>query len=514
MTEDELKQIFEKFGCVKDVYFVKDRSTNERKDIAYVTFSKASEAALAIEQTNGKPLRADNERPAKVILANSRNEGSVRDPNEDSKMLRLFIIVPKSYTEKDIRNDFEQYGEIDYIKFVKDRKTGERRDLAYVKYFSAYHAALALEGCDAHYKPVFASVPRSSRDERRGARDDFYAPPPSHSSERSSRYDKYYDHPEPPLRDPRDLLPEAVRQYPNPSNETAIEALLSTMVTYEQANKLFDLMPCMEFCNYDQSTGIACAKYSTPQAAAYAKDKLDGFEYPPGYRLAVRFYRSPGQAFGAPRYDTYGGQDLISNSIQAVRQGMLATTENPGAIKSLIDTIQKAVTVLQQSGQGDVVSTFGFPSSLGGGSFGAAASSSSFGGGGVHPVKYCNIPLPDRQPLAPSDSEVVERLFIVATPEAFPTSFLEDCFCRFGNMIGAFFMPGKKYGYVKYASAESAHRAVDIMHGQMICGNKMKVMIAEQPPPGAHHADGKRKRDSGSGYEDFGDVPSRSRRMS
>jgi len=42
-----------------------------------------------------------------VILANSRNEGSVRDPNEDTKMRRLFIIVPKSYSEENVRKDFE-----------------------------------------------------------------------------------------------------------------------------------------------------------------------------------------------------------------------------------------------------------------------------------------------------------------------------------------------------------------------------------------------------------------------
>jgi len=34
---------------------------------------------------------------------------------------------------------------------------------------------------------------------------------------------------------------------------------------------------------------------------------------------------------------------------------------------------------------------------------------------------------------------------------------------------------------VKYNSAESARRAVDLMHGEMICGNRMKVMIAEKP---------------------------------
>jgi len=35
-----------------------------------------------------------------------------------------------------------------------------------------------------------------------------------------------------------------------------LEALLPTLVTVEQANKLFDLMPGMEFCSYDQPSGF------------------------------------------------------------------------------------------------------------------------------------------------------------------------------------------------------------------------------------------------------------------
>ena len=33
--------------------------------------------------------------------------------------------------------------------------------------------------------------------------------------------------------------------------------------------------------------GRAYVKYSTAQAAAYARDKMDGMEYPLGYRIAV-----------------------------------------------------------------------------------------------------------------------------------------------------------------------------------------------------------------------------------
>lgn len=35
-------------------------------------------------------------------------------------------------------------------------------------------------------------------------------------------------------------------------------------------------------------TGVAYARYATPQCAAYARDKLHGFEYPIGSQLMVQ----------------------------------------------------------------------------------------------------------------------------------------------------------------------------------------------------------------------------------
>jgi len=40
--------------------------------------------------------------------------------------------------------------------------------------------------------------------------------------------------------------------------------------------------------------GIAYIKYDSQQSANYARQKLDGFEYPPGYRVGVRYYRHGG----------------------------------------------------------------------------------------------------------------------------------------------------------------------------------------------------------------------------
>jgi len=39
----------------------------------------------------------------------------------------------------------------------------------------------------------------------------------------------------------------------------------------------------------DTCVGQAYVKYLSPQAAAYAHDKLGALEYPPGYRISIQF---------------------------------------------------------------------------------------------------------------------------------------------------------------------------------------------------------------------------------
>ena len=63
--------------------------------------------------------------------------------------------------------------------------------------------------------------------------------------------------------------------------------------------------------------------------------------------------------------------------------------------------------------------------------------------GGEVRVRYCSTLLPEKQPLLARDTAVAERLFIVSQPENFSEQVLVDCFCRFGNLIDAYFMPCK-----------------------------------------------------------------------
>lgn len=71
-SSDDLKTVFEEFGTVEDVWVVKDKHTKENRGVAYVKFSKMSEACLAVESLDGRKIAEEEDditsKPLKVSL--------------------------------------------------------------------------------------------------------------------------------------------------------------------------------------------------------------------------------------------------------------------------------------------------------------------------------------------------------------------------------------------------------------------------------------------------------------
>lgn len=112
---------------------LKDRDGSS-KGVAYIKYSKTSEAAMASETMNGE-LIGESPRPIKVLIAASRQMGSSSAKNrEDEKAQRLFIITPKEITEDQLYENFSKYGAIDDVSIVRDRKTRDGKQFAYIKY--------------------------------------------------------------------------------------------------------------------------------------------------------------------------------------------------------------------------------------------------------------------------------------------------------------------------------------------------------------------------------------------
>jgi RNA recognition motif-containing protein len=452
LSEEDFKDAFNHFGDIERI------DVKRQKGISYLKFSKTSEAAEALEEMNGKSIGSDP-RPLKIVIASSRSQGNSRD---DVTALRIFVVIPKSFDEEELKNRFSEFGPIEYVSVVKDKQTNEKRGFGYVKYFRFSHAAKAYEGCDPSFKPKFAD-PRPPRDDRGSERSfggsigGYGGMSQGFGSEHSYGGGR------------QQQMPSFDPVMANPSGTCKLAIMANPILSQEKLWKLFDVIPGLEFCELNQpdmsgERAYGTVMYDNPKSAAYAIEKLHGFDYPLGSRIMIKLDDSaPPRGFGG------GGQRGSFGSGSSMGGGgggggVSSSNPNmPSDIKNLMSTIQHATQMLQASGYGPSVGMgSGVPNNL---------DPSMFSG-----------ELPPPQPLASSGTQCEERLFFVCknSRDNPPPHILTDVFSRFGNLIEAYLMKGKKCGYAKYASKESAQRAIMGLNEQTLMGSYLKVLVAEE----------------------------------
>ncbi|XP_037940392.1 RNA-binding protein 45-like isoform X5 [Teleopsis dalmanni] len=265
-NEDDFRMAFSPFGEIKDIWIVKDKFTHENKGIAYIKFGKISEAAKAQEEMNGKAI-GNISGSIKVLFAANRNQGSSRSDIEHEKFVRLFILCSKNAIEQELHEEFSKYGDVESITIVKDKTTGISKGCGYIRYTKFSHAAFAYENCPHKYKAIFAEPrgsTRTQRDHYGRANDDISGLKDFNSNmQRSSAY-----------------------------QPTCLEVTVSNLVNQDQLWRLFDIIPGVVFCQFIKVVGPktfeAKVVYENAEAAAYAKEKLHGLEYPLGERIIIK----------------------------------------------------------------------------------------------------------------------------------------------------------------------------------------------------------------------------------
>ncbi|KAL9700866.1 hypothetical protein quinque_004307 [Culex quinquefasciatus] len=444
VTEENLREHFSKFGEIEEVWIVKDRQSGDAKGVAYIKFSKTSEAAKALEEMNGKTI-GDNSRPIKVLVAANRQQGSRKQTdNEEEKYLRLFVLIPKEMSEESLREEFGQYGTIDNVTIIRDKVTKEGKGFAYVKFSRFTHAARAFEDCDAKYKAVFAE-PKPPRNASVSSSDNFGGFGGGSGSGSNGFNDERGgggggrggsggmgssggpmmsfgsmgsgDRRGPGISNDRSAnfgfnssgySSGGQGQVGNPT-ETTLTVLCSPSLNQDQLWRLFDIIPGLDYCqinnDFNNRNVTATVVYNNAQSAMYARDKIHGLEYPPGERLIIRL-----------------GHETVG----------VMTTNDPF-------------------------------------------------NGGDRDASFCSVPLPAPLPMANPNADVAQRCFIVCIPKALPTSVLKQTFCRFGDLIDVYLLPNKNCGYAKFASEKSAKKAMETLHGAEILNVRLKVLEAEEP---------------------------------
>ncbi|XP_046677519.1 RNA-binding protein 45-like isoform X2 [Homalodisca vitripennis] len=420
-TEEELTGTFQNFGSVQNVNLCRDRATGKPKGFAFVQFDKTSEAATAMEAVNGSTIGHSN-RPVRVTVALSRDQASSSSSNDPSQFHRLFLVIPKTFTENDLDEHFSRFGSIENVSIVKDRETKENKGYAYVKYKKFSDAARAFENCDRSYKVVFAKPKGPAGGGRPIEREALSRPEPvsicTHIEE-------------------------------NPHGYTGLWAQVSMDLPDEHIEWLFDIPPGLEYVRffneipYDNPySRKVFAQYDSPGTAAYALRKLDGFEYPAGSRVRVK-----------PDYQ-YSDRML---ALDRQRQGPHSISNLMQQVESLNKSLNEATRLIKSAGISTPFTTN--PNHL--------------------EAFRCSAKLPPPQPLAPSGSVPQERLFVVCEPGLPPQDALWDVFSRFGNLIELYILNGKNCGYAKYSDKDSAHKAMQTLNGQELYRMKLKVLIAE-----------------------------------
>lgn len=252
----------------------------------------------------------------------------MREINEEERWVRLFCVLPKSMTDQELQQEFSKFGPIDYVTVVKDKTTNESKGFGYVKFKKVSSAAKAFEECDRKYKAVFAE-PKKRKPEHQESK---------YSNGMSLGYEGNNFGSSNLTKSSINL--EIVTNYPNPEGYTKLQVIAHPALNQDQLWKLFDIVPGLDFCHLKQDVryrmprGQVTVVYTNPHAAAYAREKFHGFEYPPGHRMIVK--------------PDLSGSVTPKNSKPGTSVSGLSTARTD--LAHLAETIAQATSLIQAAG--------------------------------------------------------------------------------------------------------------------------------------------------------------------
>mmetsp|Transcript_16990 Transcript_16990/g.23639 ORF Transcript_16990/g.23639 Transcript_16990/m.23639 type:complete len:590 (-) Transcript_16990:206-1975(-) len=493
VVEEQLISLFDPYGQIEYCRIIRDKATKESKGVAYIKFSRTSEAALAIENMNGYEVSNDSP-PFKVVVAEAKGKNTNVNKNNTNNGLavsmnmmkglniesskddtpphsRLFILCPKELLEEDIKNRILSLGfteGFEYCKLVKDKQTGESKGCAYVKFKKASTAALCMEAINQLSNSenstdskellllkirAMVADPRSSKRSTELFGRGMMVPmiPMGHVNmmPHSSPMPYLSAPPTPPTSSPSsssqisfpinqnpftnmNMMP---MQYAYPRQRLYV--VVHKSVAYEQLARLFAKFSGMEYCDLKknkqtgESKGFAYVNYSTPQSAAMAQESLNGIEFPPGHILKVVF-----------------AEPLVPST-------PVYTQPQPPPMYPPSPT----QTMYQQPPLAMIPST-------------TTQTYTHKHSNSNTTIQYGNS--------TPTNND--GRLFIVMTGRTLPEYMLHDIFMQFGGLEYVRIQKDKNYGFIKFSNISSALYAMRCMDGADIHGSKLKVTIAQPPP--------------------------------
>uniref|UniRef100_A0A8D0DXL6 RRM domain-containing protein n=1 Tax=Salvator merianae TaxID=96440 RepID=A0A8D0DXL6_SALMN len=421
LTEENLIAAFKAYGKIESCFIARSKVFKHNTGVAYIKFSKASEAALAIEechkdyQASLSDVLVDSSESLTDLLhvnvpmeqtQNNEIQGSSlttlgsRPSHEVSNSNLLICGEDKDYrisSAEPVTKSSQFHGDEYYKNSANEIRTHQACESGRPTsgYRNEYYATREGEQETGHDEMRYSSM-SSSRES-----------PELANLERSSTRS----------REPISRCLSVVSQFP---------------LVQEQLFNLFDLIPGLESCETHRKLyskhAYAVVKYDNVASAVYAKRKLHGFEFPFGNFLAVSFIEDE------PDESNSEGVNATTSQLSP------RTSDDKPALQHLGLSTSGPSPQLQRDGE-----------------------------------------LSSKRMKVPSDSVTQERLFIVFKPHPLPEDKLVEILSKFGNFTNFYLIAEENVGYAMFSDRTSANSAIAALDGKTVNGVRLKVILANLP---------------------------------
>jgi polyadenylate-binding protein len=170
VTDEEFKQIFEKFGPVNSPLIKRDEKTGVSTGFGFVNFERHEDASAAVEALNGKKLGNKNITCCRAMKRVER-ETKLKREWEQQKFnkyhgINLYVKhIEDEVDEETLRREFSAFGEVKSCKIPLDEK-GSPKGFGFVCFSTPEEAQKAIVGLNSKIlqgqkKPLFVALHES-----------------------------------------------------------------------------------------------------------------------------------------------------------------------------------------------------------------------------------------------------------------------------------------------------------------------------------------------------------------
>ncbi|XP_060793539.1 heterogeneous nuclear ribonucleoprotein A1-like isoform X3 [Neoarius graeffei] len=128
-TDDSLRSYFEQWGTLTDCVVMRDPNSKRSRGFGFVTYSCVDEVDAAMK---ARPHKVDGRlvEPKRAVSREDSNK-----PFAHTTVKKIFVGGIKEDTEEGhLREYFQEFGAIEAIEIMTDRKTGNKRGFAFVTF--------------------------------------------------------------------------------------------------------------------------------------------------------------------------------------------------------------------------------------------------------------------------------------------------------------------------------------------------------------------------------------------